>query len=312
MDRPMEYHATLTRRAFLGATAAAAVGLLWPGAAPSAFAAADDDDRARLAAWLRSLRAEGLGATTVPLGTAAARAGLFAVGAPYAAYTLEQYLADGGTPAHEPLTLHLSKFDCVSLVESALAVARTAATDASGDAAWARFAGEVERMRYRGGARDGYASRLHYFSEWITDGARRGLVRDLGPELGADRDARPLRFMTEHRDAYAALADEAAFRAIGAMERRLDGMPRHVVPTARIAEVQDRIRTGDVLAFATGIGGLDVTHTAFAYRTDDGVLRVLHAPLSGGAVEVTRATLPEYVAAIRRATGILVARPLRA
>jgi hypothetical protein len=44
----------------------------------------------------------------------------------------------------------------------------------------------------------------------------------------------------------------------------------------------------------------------------DHVLRVLHAPLSGGVVEVTRATLPEYVAAIRRSTGILVARPLRA
>jgi hypothetical protein len=38
---------------------------------------------------------------------------------------------------------------------------------------------------------------------------------------------------------------------------------------------------------------------------------VLHAPLSGGAVEVSRSTLPEYVAAIRRSTGILVARPLR-
>jgi phosphoenolpyruvate synthase/pyruvate phosphate dikinase len=39
------------------------------------------------------------------------------------------------------------------------------------------------------------------------------------------------------------------------------------------------------------------------------VLRVLHAPLSGGVVEVTRSTLPEYVEAIKRATGILVARP---
>jgi hypothetical protein len=65
-----------------------------------------------------------------------------------------------------------------------------------------------------------------------------------------------------------------------------------------------------VLAFATAIPGLDVTHSALAYRTGDGVLRVLHAPLSGGVVEITRTTLPEYVAAIRRATGILVARPL--
>ncbi len=66
-----------------------------------------------------------------------------------------------------------------------------------------------------------------------------------------------------------------------------------------------------MLAFATEIAGLDVTHSAFAYRDSGGVLRVLHAPLSGGVVEITQATLPEYVAGIRRATGILVARPLR-
>ena len=65
-----------------------------------------------------------------------------------------------------------------------------------------------------------------------------------------------------------------------------------------------------MIAFATEIAGLDVTHSAFAYRDRAGTLRVLHAPLSGGSVEVTRTTLPEYVAAIRRATGILVARPL--
>jgi hypothetical protein len=55
-----------------------------------------------------------------------------------------------------------------------------------------------------------------------------------------------------------------------------------------------------------------VSHAAFAYRDTRGVLRVLHAPLSGGSVEVTTSTLPEYVAAIRRSTGILIARPLRA
>jgi hypothetical protein len=117
--------------------------------------------------------------------------------------------------------------------------------------------------------------------------------------------------MTEHRDRYPALADEGVFREIAAVERRLDGQPRRVVPTERIAEVANRIETGDVLAFATAIPGLDVTHAALAYRHVSGILGVLHAPLSGGVVEVARATLPEYVAAIRWATGILVARPLR-
>ena len=166
-------------------------------------------------------------------------------------------------------------------------------------------------MRYRGGERRGYTSRLHYFSEWIRDGERRGLVSDRGAELGGVEDTRPVRFMTGHRASYPALADDGVFREIGGMERRLDGRPRRVVPNARIPEVADHIDTGDVLAFATEIPGLDVTHAAFAYRDASGILRVLHAPLSGGVVAVTRATLPEYVAAIRHSTGIMVARPLR-
>jgi hypothetical protein len=237
--------------------------------------------------------------------------GELAVGTPYVAFTLEEYLRAGGSPsATEPLTLSLTRFDCVSLVESCLGVARVA--DDSGPPTWEHFAHEMERMRYRDGVRRDYASRLHYFSEWISDGERRGLLRDLGATLGGVEDARPLRFMTEHRVSYPGLADDGVFRAIGEMERSLDDQPRRVVPTDRIPEVSDRIQTGDVLAFATSIPGLDVSHAAFAYRDGQGMLRVLHAPLSGGTVEVTRATLPEYVAAIRRSTGILVARPLRA
>jgi hypothetical protein len=270
-----------------------------------------DPDRERLSRWVDVLRNERLARPEVPVGRAAVRVGELAVGTPYEAFTLEAYLRAGGSPLGvEPLTLWLTRFDCVSLVESCLAIARVA--DDPGAPTWDAFGREMERMRYRGGERHGYASRLHYFSEWISDGERRGLVRDLGEELGGVKDERPLRFMTEHRASYPGLANDSSFTAIAAMERSLDAQPRWVVPTERIPGVSDRIESGDVLAFATAIPGLDVTHSAFAYRDAGGVLRVLHAPLSGGEVEVTRTTLPEYVAAIRRSTGILVARPARA
>jgi hypothetical protein len=265
-----------------------------------------DPDRARLAAWTVALRAVGPSAEAL-LGHSAIRVGELAVGTPYEPFTLEAYLKAGGNPAQEPLTLSLTRFDCVTLVESCIAVARLAAGE--GAPRWEGFGREIERMRYRGGKRRGYTSRLHYFSEWITDGEKRGLVKDLGAELGGAEDARPLRFMTEHRASYPGLAEDAVFREIGAVERGLDRRPRRVIPTKRIPEVVDRIETGDVVAFATEIPGLDVTHAAFAYRDRGNILRVLHAPLSGGVVEITRATLPEYVAAIRRSTGILVARP---
>jgi hypothetical protein len=273
-----------------------------------------DPDHARLTTWTTTLRQEGLTRNPGPIGPAAARVGELAIGTPYVAFTLEEYLKAGGSPSRtEPLTLSLTKFDCVSLVESCLAVSRVARHESltSDDAAqWDRFGREMERMRYRHGQRLGYASRLHYFSDWIRDGARRGLARDLGQEFGGTADFRPLRFMSEHRASYPGLADDSVFHAIRSMEQSLDDDSRFVIPTRDITSVQDRIHTGDILAFATSIPGLDVTHAAFAYRDKDGVLRVLHAPLSGGVVEITRSTLPEYVAAIRRSTGILVARPL--
>ena len=297
----------LTRRALFGRAAAILAALAFP---RGLAGRPRDPDAERLADWAGTLRAEGLCESGAPMGRAAVRAGELAAGSPYEPGMLDAYLQAGGDPLRvEPLKLSLTRFDCVTLVESCLGVARAALH--GGAPRWDRFAREVERMRYRGGERRGYASRLHYFSEWIEDGGKRGLVKDMGRELGGALDTRPLRFMTGHRERYPALAHDRVFQAVAARERELDGRPRRVIPTKRIPEVVDRIQTGDVLAFATAIPGLDVTHAAFAYRDRAGTLRVLHAPLSGGVVEITRTTLPEYVAAIRRATGILVARPLR-
>ena len=300
----------LSRRDLIRAAAGAAAALTLPSPLIACgLSRPVNPDQERLAAWTAVLRSENLATSSVPLGRSAARVGELAAGTPYEAFTLEAYLRAGGNPSRpEPLALSLTRFDCVTLVEACIAVARVAAD--SRTPVWKRFGREVERMRYRGGKRRGYTSRLHYFSEWISDGAARGLVRDLGAELGGEEDARPLRFMTEHRKSYPALAHEGVFREIGVMERRLDGRARWVVPVARIPAVVHELESGDVLAFATAIPGLDVSHAAFAYRDRGDVLRVLHAPLSGGVVEVTRSTLPEYVAAIPRCTGILAARPL--
>jgi len=305
----------ISRREMLLRSASAAFALTLP---PSlldypefGFDAPSEADAVRLRAWATALRSAGMNRSSVPLGRRAIKVGELAIGTPYEPYTLEAYIKAGGDPKSvEPLTVSLTRFDCVTLVESSLAVAR--ASDDTAKPSWQRFSREVERMRYRGGKRRGYTSRLHYFSEWISDGQKRGLLEDLGRDLGGVNDTRPLRFMTEHRSSYPALADDEVFRQIGEMERSLDGQPRWVIPAEEIAGVENRIQTGDVLAFATAIPGIDVTHAAFAYRGNDSVLRVLHAPLSGGAVEITRSTLPEYVAKIKRSTGILIARPLSA
>ncbi len=303
--------ASITRRELMRAVASAAAVVVLPsslragrgGTAPEL----SDDDVARLKAWTFALRHDRLESRRPAFGERVARVGELAIGTPYVPNTLEVYLRGSGDAGREPVTLSLTEFDCVTLVESCQAVARLAGRP--GTATWTGFGHEIERMRYRGGNRVGYSSRLHYFSEWISDGAARGLVTDFGRRLGGRVDPRPLRFMSSHRSSYPALASDAVYAEIAAMEWRLDSHRRFVIPKDRIADVANKLETGDILAFATSIPGLDVTHSAYAYRRPDGVMGVLHAPLSGGAVEISRKSLPEYVDAIRTSTGLMVARP---
>ncbi|MEO5902721.1 MAG: N-acetylmuramoyl-L-alanine amidase-like domain-containing protein [Gemmatimonadaceae bacterium] len=305
---------SISRRKLLKSVVAAAAATAFPFSSsnaqdldPSTGGSAAGDDVARLKAWSFALRDDPAGKSRPTFGKKAAHVGELAIGTPYVANTLEAYIRAGGDAAHEPLTLSLTEFDCVTLVESCQAVARASAWRRS--PSWSDFGHQIERMRYRGGIRRGYSSRLHYFSEWISDGAKRGLVTDIARQLGGVIDARPLRFMSAHRASYAALANDSIFQQIVEMEKRLDFHKRYVISKERIPEIADELQTGDVLAFATSVAGLDVTHSAYAYRRADGVMGVLHAPLSGGAVEISKKSLPDYVAAIKTSIGILVARP---
>jgi cell wall-associated NlpC family hydrolase len=270
------------------------------------FAPPSEEDLDRLSTWVEGVRATGLHRSDVPLGYTVAAIGEQALGTPYAAFTLEQYLHEGGSPWNEPLSLTLTGFDCVTLVETCIALARIARGD--GPPTWTAYAREMQGLRYRGGRPDGYLSRLHYFSDWIADNTRRGALRDLGRQLGGEPDTRPLRFMSRHRDRYPALADEQIFEGVREHERRLDDQPRWVVPTQRLPDVEAHLQSGDVIAFATSVDGLDAAHTAIACRDGNGVLRVLHADRP--AVEITTAALPDLVAAARAWTGILIARPV--
>ena len=308
---------TLSRRAMIGDVAYLAAAMAIPApllrrvgarALRAATPADLDPDLTRFDGWATELRTAQLTDRSVPLGSASAHVAMLAVGTPYEAHLLDAYLRLGEAAPTEPLILSLTRFDCSSFVESCVAVARAAR--AGGPPNWKGFGREVERMRYRNGLRGDYTTRLHYFSEWIADGDKRCLLRDVGFALGGVEDRRPLRFMTAHRDGYVALADDRVYKSMKEAERRLDSVSRRVIPTARIAQVEDRIQNGDVIGFATSTPGLDVTHCAVAVRDSRGTLRVVHPPVTGGGVEVSRLALPEYVAQLRDATGIMVGRPV--
>lgn len=240
---------------------------------------------------------------TLPVGAAIALVGLRFVGAPYTPGTLEQ-------PGPEQLVVNLREFDCVTFVEHVLALVHVARHDGVAlldDAPRARMRYEavLRELRYRGGRIDGYASRLHYFSQWLAEHASRGRLHVLGDEIGADTDARPVQFMSTHPAAYPKLAGRPVLEEIRRGERRIG--PRRVVPKAEMRRVEPLLRDGDLLAMTSAVEGLDVAHVGFAVLVG-GRPHLLNAPLVGRSVELSPLPLMEHLAARTRQTGVIVAR----
>lgn len=237
---------------------------------------------------------------TLAIGPMLVRLGRRFVGVDYTPHTLD-------LPGPERVVVNLREFDCVTYIESMLAMARVIR---DGSPTFPAFTDELRRIRYRNGNLNGYASRLHYFSEWIYDNAQLGLVRDITAELGGIVDDEPVNFMTTHAEAYAQLTGSPErIAAIRQIELRLSARPRSYIPQERIAAVAERIQDGDIIAATSEVEGLDVAHTGLALWLD-GRLHLMHAPLVGKAVEISTRPLAARILRIDGQDGIMVARPL--
>jgi hypothetical protein len=247
----------------------------------------------------RSLAGSLPGTTAMP--ERVAKAGERLIGKPFLEHTL-----DGSDAEHEALVSRLDGFDCVTFVETSVALARASAASEPGYAAFQR---ELEQLRYRGGARSGYGSRLHYFSEWIADNARRGLVEDITGSLGGVPDTRRIHFMSSHRQAYAALSNQETFEQVLAAEATINASPRFMIPKDALAAVLSRLQSGDIVAIVTNVEGLDVVHAGLVDRLPDGSVHLLHAPEPGESVCVSAKPLVEYLQGYKTHIGVMIARP---
>ena len=265
-------------------------------AASGAAAPPQDADEQVFTKVMSRARAERL--DTLPIGEVVARLGTWFVGAPYVPATLER-------PGPEALVVDLTEFDCVTYVESMLALARLIR---SGKSTFDAFKDELRSIRYRDGTINGYPSRLHYFSEWIANNQAKGIVEDRTRELGGVVDAEPIDFMTRHRSSYRQLAEQPFFDAVRVTETELSQRPRHMIPQNRIGAVARGIRNGDVIAATSSVRGLDVAHTGLALWRD-GELHLMHAPLVGDSVEISEQPLARRILRIQQQDGIMVARP---
>ena len=182
----------------------------------------------------------------------------------------------GGPDSSETLTISLEGFDCVTYVETVLALAHARSVE--------EFVSSVRRMRYDRGIIDWF-HRNHYMINWAEKNEKRGLIRNItdGPE--AVRKSRKLTVVKGLPEKSAAFA---------------------CIPKRDIRRVSGRIETGDVILFVSAKKNLDVFHMGFVVRRGDELL-LRHATRSKG--EVVEQELSAFLKS-NRMSGIILLRPV--
>jgi len=219
------------------------------------------------------------------------------LGTPYVAGTLEK--------DPEMLTINTRETDCILFVEMCLALSLTSKED---NPTFEKYIDNLRKLRYRNGVVDGYASRIHYTSEWIIQGSVRGIFREVSKEAGGSKLDQKFNYMSNHPNSYRQLRENPKLvEPIAAAEKNLESYQYSYIPEADLPNCLKNIKSGDIIGFNCATPGLDIAHVSYAYW-ENGVLTFIHASMGEMKVVINKKPLLDYVKASKGINGVRVIR----
>jgi N-acetylmuramoyl-L-alanine amidase-like len=185
----------------------------------------------------------------------------------------------GSAERAEVFTASFDGFDCVTYIETIVALARASKVD--------DFIARLRKIRYERGCVK-WARRNHYMTQWIRNNVREGIV---GPV------AMP---------AVPTISRERVLNVVPGLPARQIRLK--CVPKRAMGRLAAYLRSGDLMFFVSTRRNLDVFHAGIVVR-DGANVRMRHASRSqGGVVEQE---LDEFLKANRMA-GVIAMRPREA
>jgi len=223
------------------------------------------------------------------------------LGTEYVAGTLDKNINT------EKLVIKITGLDCVTFVENTLTISRIIR---AGNIDFDSYVKELQKIRYRDGEINGYPSRLHYFTDWIYDNEKKGIVQDITQDIGGIPYSKDINFMTSHINSYKQLIDNQEYISeLKKIEDDINSRKIFYIKKKDVDKFYDKMQTGDIIATTTDIAGLDVTHTGFILK-QNGKTLFMHASITKGEIIISKEELKEYLQGNKKQSGIIIARPL--
>lgn len=222
------------------------------------------------------------------------------LGIPYRGGTLD-------VNENESLVVRTDSVDCTTYVETILAMYLASKAE---DDEYSDFKEALTRIRYRDGVIKGYSSRLHYFSDWVADNEKKGILYEVTSRSNHSQRHFSINYMTKHSGLYRRLKEDSlSVNEMLCVEEKWKNYDMSYIPKELLKEHHNNIDicNGDILALTTNIDGLDVLHLGFAVWVD-GNIHLLHASSLYGRVVLDPMSLYEYLKDRKKHTGIRVIR----
>ena len=218
---------------------------------------------------------------------------------PYVASTLE-------INETEQLVCNLSELDCFTFDENVLALYLTKKKNSN---SYKDFQDILTQLRYRDNKINGYASRLHYFTEWVRQAEKNNFLKDITLEIGGKITSKEVHFMSVNQKMYPKITDEKTLETIIKNEKKTNKKPLSQIEKSKVASVESKIKEGDFIAMTSTIEGLDCNHVGIAILVN-GRIHLLHASSSLKKVVISEEPLADYLKGKKKDAGIMVLRVL--
>ncbi len=204
----------------------------------------------------------------------------------------------------EVLVVNLKTFDCVTFVENMIALAQTRRSLRPN---FEDYKKNLTQVRYRNGVID-YDSRLHYFSDWLFENEKRGILKNITKEIGGEAYPKNVFYMSLKKDTlYGNMADPSTFAAMQIIENTISKRAKFFIPKEHITDIENKIQDGDIIAVTNRLDGMDIAHTGFAFWKN-GRVYMIHASSQFRKVTLTDVPLADYLMKNKAQTGIMVGR----
>ncbi|MBL7817490.1 MAG: DUF1460 domain-containing protein [Saprospiraceae bacterium] len=204
----------------------------------------------------------------------------------------------------EVLVVNLKKFDCVTFVESMIALTQTQRDSFK---SFDLFKKKLTQVRYRNAQID-YAARLHYFSDWLYENEQHGILTNITKDIGGERFHKIVNYMSTKRDTfYGNMADPTTFNTMKEIEKNITLREKWYIPKEKVAAIESKLKEGDIIGITNITEGMDMAHAGIVIFVS-GRAHLLHASSQFQQVVISDVPLVDYLKRNKLQTGIMVGR----